>query len=282
MRSFGLVEVLSRSAVSRKACLVRSTRSSNKCKCRLFGLFWPPWITGFPTFSPSSEVFVLTSAIMTCAPMRPFRIAASTIRTALSCLLITLLVIWALEYPPQTICEILSGVLQSGQFEETRRMEVRQLFPVRERRPDPNLIYSKVKLWRPLINTVLNSKILLKTLTSLSPWIASKASVGTGLGPSWSKILYLYIISCVSLNKWQRMSKPGPGCGCLLSARPMWSPTPRPNYPLMTSNASCNSYAYVSIIISKFFMRVSVIPACNSSCVMSCTVYRVPWWLKQP
>ena len=60
-----------------------------------------------------------TSAIMAYAPMGPLRIAASTIRTALSCRLIALLVILAWEHPPHTMCEVLSGVLQSGQFEET-------------------------------------------------------------------------------------------------------------------------------------------------------------------
>ena len=41
-------------------------------------------------------------------------IAVSTIRTALSCRLIYLLVIWAWEHPPHTTYEVLSGVLQSG------------------------------------------------------------------------------------------------------------------------------------------------------------------------
>ena len=63
--------------------------------------------------------------------------------------------------------------------------------------------------------------------------------------------------------------KPGPRCGCLLSAKPMWSPTPSPNY-LMTRDASSDAYASISFIPKQLFMCVSVIPACNSSCVMSC------------
>ena len=74
---------------------------------------------------------------------------------------------------------------------------------------------------------------------------------------------------CV-IKKWQRTSKLGPGCGCLLSARPMWSPIPRPNYPVMTRDVSRNAYASISFIIEELFKCGSVIPACISSCVMSC------------
>ena len=58
MRPYGLevAEVVSRSTVSRNACLVRFLRSSNKCKGRRFGIFWPPEIIGFSTVSSSSKV----------------------------------------------------------------------------------------------------------------------------------------------------------------------------------------------------------------------------------
>ena len=101
-------------------------------------------------------------------------------------------------------------------------------------------------------------------------WIVSKASVGTGLGPSWSKTLFLFITTYKSSNKWQTMSKPGPGCGCLLSARLRWSQTPRPNSPLMTSDESSDAHACISVINYELFMLLSIIPACNSEYVMAC------------